>query len=359
MPPTRSGRRFLLPLGCALALVAVGNALALQKPGRTIVRDGQVRLVALNQASFAFMVARSKTDCDHVELWNTDTKGVWRFGKAGPCTNLGSTGAGITSVGVSGNRALWVRYNGGNIRDWQLMTATTTQKTPKQLRFAPQDVELPSPFVIGDATGGMGIPYAAGKEVVLLGTSGVAVFKHTDPARIVAVTSGKGPAGAVVAALRETGEVVMLKSDGSVAWTVQYQPGAVKAIALAPAGLVAQLPGSVQIRRPAGSSVARPAAGGCHDRFRRRPDPVHAERRYPRLQDLERERHASVEGRCRGPCDLRDGGHPRARLGTGHIRQLRLRWLHRLLAVVQSRGVASASRRVRFGRDRVCARYRS
>ena len=78
---------------------------------------------------------------------------------------------------MSGNRALWIRYTGGNLRDWQLMTATTTRKTPKQLRFVEQDVDLPSPFAIGDSTAGLGIPYAAGKEVVLLGANGVAVFK--------------------------------------------------------------------------------------------------------------------------------------------------------------------------------------
>ena len=142
----RSGRRIALAVGFAVALVASGSAFALQKPGRTIVRDGQVRLVALNQASFAFMVARTTKDCDHVELWNTATKGSWRFGETGPCVDLGSTGTGISAVGVSGNRALWIRYTGGNTRDWQLMTATTTQKTPKQLRFIEQDVELPSPL---------------------------------------------------------------------------------------------------------------------------------------------------------------------------------------------------------------------
>jgi hypothetical protein len=253
--------RIALPLGLALALLTAGGAFALQKPGRTIVSNGPVRLLALNQGSLAFMVSRSATDCDHVGLWNTDVKGVWRFGKPGPCTNLGSTGAGISALGVSGNRALWVRYNGGNFRDWQLMTASTTQKTPKQLRFVEQDVYLPSPFVIGDSTAGLGIPYAAGNEVVLLGTNGSAVFKHTEPAKIIAVTAGKGPAGAVVAALRDTGEVAMLKADGSLAWTVGYQPGAVKAIALAPAGLIAQLPGALQIRRPTTSSVATLPAG--------------------------------------------------------------------------------------------------
>ena len=261
-------RIWLLLPGGLLALVAVGGALALQMPGRTAVRAGQVRLVALNHEWYAFAVGRSKLDCDHVEIWNTDTKGIWRFGKSGPCTNLGSTGAGISALGVSGNRALWVRFNGGNLRDWQLMTATTTQKTPKQLRFVEQDVaNATPPFVIGDSTANLGIPYAAGKEVVLLGANGAARFKRTEPSRVVAVTAGNGPAGAIVAALLETGEVVMLRKNGSVAWTATYPAGAVKAIALAPLGLLAQLPTGVEIHTPAGSKTTTMPAGAVMTDF--------------------------------------------------------------------------------------------
>ena len=257
----RTPRRPLLVVALAVVLVSAGSALALQSPGRTVVRNGPVRLVALNQASFAFMVSRTKADCDHVELWNTDTKGIWRFGRPGPCTNLGSTGTGISSIGVSGNRALWIRYTGGNTRDWQLMTATTTRKSPKQLRFVAQDVDLPSPFVIGDSTGGLGIPYAAGKEIVLLRANGVAAFKVIGPARIVRVTAGNGPGGAVVAALRETGSVVLYRANGAIAKVVPYAAGAVKALALAPGGLVVQLPGAVQVQTPSGAKVVNLPAG--------------------------------------------------------------------------------------------------
>lgn len=246
-----------------MALAGVSTAAALQKPGRTMVRNGSVRLVALNHASLAFMVARTRTDCDHVELWNTDTKGTWRFGKPGACTNLGSTGAGITSLAASGNRVVWIRFNGGNLRDWQLMSATATQKTPRQLRFVEQDVDLPAPFALGDATAGGGIPYAAGREVVLLGSNGAAVFKHTAPTRVLAVTGGRGPGGAVVAALLDTGEVELLRGDGSVAQTITFEAGAVTAIALAPAGLVAQILGAVQIRGGARTTVVDLPAGAA------------------------------------------------------------------------------------------------
>src|SRR5262245_55904855 len=205
-------RSLAFVVASVVALAAAGGAAALLTPGRTIVVDGPVTLAALNHSSFAFAVGRSAHDCDHVELWDTDTRGHWRFGRSGACTNLGSTGAGISALGVSGNRALWVRFNGGNERDWPLMTATTTQKTPRPPRFVPQDVELPSPFLIGDSTGGLGIPYVDRKEIVLLGANGAAVFKHVDPSRITAVTAGYGPGKAVVAALRETGDVVLLRS---------------------------------------------------------------------------------------------------------------------------------------------------
>ena len=77
--------RTLIVLG-ALALLTAGSAVALQKPGRTVVRAGQIRLVALNNASLAFMVSRTRVDCDHIELWDTNRKGIWRFGKRGRCT---------------------------------------------------------------------------------------------------------------------------------------------------------------------------------------------------------------------------------------------------------------------------------
>jgi hypothetical protein len=266
-PDVKSRRlRFALALGCAAALAAAAGAAAVQTPGRTIVRGGPVGPIALNHASLAFVVGRSKADCDHVELWNTDTKGTWRFGRPGPCTNLGSTGAAVTAVAVSQNRVVWIRYNGGNLRDWQLMTATTTRKTPRQLRFVEQDVDLPSPFAVGDATHGMGIPYAAGRDVVLLGANGAATFVHTAPSRVLAVTGGRGPEGAVVAALLETGEIELLRNDGSVARTVAFPAGDVRAIALAPAGLVVQLPGGIEIRKGnRTTSVTMPAGAVMTD----------------------------------------------------------------------------------------------
>jgi hypothetical protein len=246
-----------------VVLVAAGAATALVTPGRSKVRSGPVSLVALDDYTLAFAVGRSQADCDHVELWDTASRGLWRFGRPGPCTNLGSTGAGISALGVSGNRVLFVKYNGGNERDWQLMTATTTLRTPRQLRFVPQDVELPSPFVIGDSTGGVGIPYATGREVILLGSNGARVFRHVAAAPVVALSAGFGPGATTVAALTSSGSVEMLKQNGSVGWTADFDPGAVKAIALAPSGLIAQVGDSIEVRTPVGKVRTTPLPAGA------------------------------------------------------------------------------------------------
>src|SRR5262245_59593318 len=97
-------RGFVVAAVAVVALIASATAGALLTPGRTIVTDGAVQRVALDNVDFAFSVGRSQNDCDHVELWNTSTRGHWRFGRPGPCTNLGSTGAGISALGVSRNR---------------------------------------------------------------------------------------------------------------------------------------------------------------------------------------------------------------------------------------------------------------
>ena len=246
-------------LAAATAVVGASTASALQSPGRTLARKGDVRLVALNSFALAFAVAATKQDCDHVELWNTATRGIWRFGRAKPCENVGSTGSGIAAVGVSQNRVVWLRYTGGNLRDWQLMTATTTRRTPRQIRFVEQDVELPSPIVVGDSTGGMGIPYAVKNQVVLLGANGAPVRTWTSPSPVIAVTAGRRAAWSD---RRRTPHVRRGRpaEDGSTRETVAFEPGAVKAIALAPAGLVVQLSGAVEIRKGARTvTVALPA----------------------------------------------------------------------------------------------------
>jgi hypothetical protein len=236
---------FLLAL-TALAGSAA-SASALQKPGRTLTRSAPITALGLTHASVAFSVARTKTDCDHVELWNTDTRGTWRFGKKQPCGDLPLL-FGIGPIGVATDRVVWVSFAGGNLTDWQLWTATPTKKTPRRLAFVERDTMDAPAIVVGPGTQ-QAVPYAVGANVTWLGESGAAVFKWTAPSEVLAITSGSGPSGWRVAALLASGDVAVLNGSGAVAATYSFAPGQVKWIGLAPAGLVVQLPGGkVEIR---------------------------------------------------------------------------------------------------------------
>jgi hypothetical protein len=266
-------RRLVLVVSITGVVAIAGSASALTTPGRTQIRQGPITALALDHSSIAFVVGRTKTDCEHVELWNPDLRGTWRFSRPGPCTNVGSTGMGITSVSVAGNRVAWIAYNGGNFRDWLLMTATTTQKAPRQLRFVTRDVDAPGapPIVLGPGST-VGIPYAVGSNLVLLKPSGARAFSWNAPARIEALTAGTGPTGAAVVALLATGEVDVLAADGSTLETYSYPAGAVTSVALGPAGALLQVGSAVEIRRGPSTtrSVAVPASAQMLDFAERR-----------------------------------------------------------------------------------------
>ena len=237
---------------CSLALtgslVAAAGAFALQTPGRTQTRNAPITAIGLTHASVAFAVSRTKTDCDHVELWNTDTHGTWRFGRKQPCGDLPLL-FGIGPIGVAANRVVWVSFAGGNLTDWQLWTATPTKKTPRRLAFVERDTMDAPAIVVGPGTE-RAVPYAVGTSVTWLGENGAAVFRWTAPSEVRTITSGAGPYGWSVAALLASGDVTVLNASGAVARTYTFAPGAARWIGLAPSGLVVQVAGArVEIHR--------------------------------------------------------------------------------------------------------------
>jgi hypothetical protein len=244
-------RRHVLVLLALTGLLATSTAAwALQAPGRTQVRSAPVTAIALTHASIAFAVGRTKTDCDHVELWNPDTHGTYRFGQRKPCGDLPLL-FGIGPIGVATNRVVWVSFAGGNLTDWQLWTATTTRKTPRRLAFVERDTMDAPAIVVGDGTSNA-IPYAVETEITLIGEKGAPVFRTHASSEVRQITSGEGPYGWRVAALLATGEVTVLDGGGSVVATYPFQLGAVRWIRLAPGGLLVQVPGAkVEIHRGA------------------------------------------------------------------------------------------------------------
>jgi hypothetical protein len=240
-------RKALLSALVLALLTATATAGAVNAPGRTQTRAAPITDLALTHASIAFVVGATRRDCDHVELWNPDRKGTWRFGRPRPCGDATSTGSGIWDVGAATRRVLWIRYTGGNIREWSLLTATTTRKTPRLLRFVARDVDAPPPIVLGQGVP-EGIPYAVDRQVTFLGDNGVAVFRWTAPTSVVGLDAGSswGAGGARVAALLDDGSLVLLSGTGQVLRTLEFAPGSVRAFQLAGVGPVVQVGREVQ-----------------------------------------------------------------------------------------------------------------
>ncbi len=239
--------RLVLP-SLVVLLATASGAWALQAPGRTQLRSAPITAIALTHASIAFAVGATKTDCDHVELWNPDTHGTYRFGRKQPCGDLPLL-YGIGPIGVASSRVVWVSFAGGNLTDWQLWTATTTRKTPRRLAFVERDTLAAPAIVVGNGMSNA-IPYAVQAEITLLGDNGAPVFRTHASSEVRQITAGDGPYGTRVGALLASGDVSLLDAGGSVAATYSFPPGAVRWLRLVPAGLVVQLPGArVEIHR--------------------------------------------------------------------------------------------------------------
>ena len=257
MRPSRFGSLLLAVLSAAASAAA---ATALLTPGRSLVQPGSVTNVAVTGRSVAFSFGRTPDEC-RVRLWVTWSKALYTFKTGGStCREDTSTGSGIADVSVAQSRVVWLFFGGGNFREWTLLTATPTTKTPKQLRFVSRPVEDPAPIVLGPGTT-QGIPYAVDDEVTFLGDNGAAIFKTAlaQPVRLLA--AGPGPGVRRVAALLADGSVVTLGQSGAVVDTYSYPATAVKAVQLAGVGAVIQAGSSVDIRKGAATKTVSLPAG--------------------------------------------------------------------------------------------------
>src|SRR5699024_10715215 len=117
-------------VAAVLVLLAAASTASAAGMDRAVTSPGPVRALARSGFYVAFLSGPYPGHCGpHVELWSLVTRGVYRLGRHTDdlCREAPSTGSGITDVAVAGNRALWLEYAGGNLRDWVLQTATTTR----------------------------------------------------------------------------------------------------------------------------------------------------------------------------------------------------------------------------------------
>jgi len=184
------------------AFVAAALAVLSPAPVTALAADG-------NRVGFAS--APTTRDCDRVYLWTTPARRAVRLGGPTPCGERLSTGRGLWSLALAGNRALWLTYAGGNIREWSLWTATSSRPQPRLLRFVPRDVDAPPPVVVGGAGGDL-LPYAVDSSVVVLHANGSRAFSWTAPAPPLELSAGSGD----VAVTLPGGRVVVLDSTGRI-----------------------------------------------------------------------------------------------------------------------------------------------
>jgi hypothetical protein len=250
--------RRLLVLALALALVPSAWAATV----RTVTAPAPVTALAFDGERIAYATGFSAGDCNRVYVWNLGTRGVSKLGRQTSCEQT-STGNAVESVAIAGTRVLWVHYAGGNLRDWSLWTATTTQPAPRRLRFVTRDVDAPAPIVVGEGDGsapGDMLPYAVEREVIALRVNGSRRFAWTAPDRVTALAAGGGRL--VVAS--EGGVVNVLDAAGAVDRTERYV-GEVSAVALAGSGLVAQIGRRLVFRAGAERSWLLPAGARLDD----------------------------------------------------------------------------------------------
>ena len=241
-------------LATLVILLATASIASAAGTDRTVTSPGPVRALARSGFSVAFLSGPYTGHCGaHVELWSLVTRGVYRLGRRTDalCREAPSTGSGVTDIAVAGNRALWLEYAGGNLRDWVLRTATTTRPRERELEFREVDVDAPPPIVLGVASEQV-MPYSIGSTVKVLKANGARAYTWQAPGRVTNTTAY----GAMVAAFVAGGRCYVLSPAGSVQHTYTFAPGSVQEFALAGVGLVVQLAGGpVEIRR--GAAVVR------------------------------------------------------------------------------------------------------
>jgi hypothetical protein len=202
-----------------------------------ITAPAPVQTLAFDTPLLAYASTHSATDCDRVRVWSRATGRTVRLGRSTSCEQT-STGSGISALSLAGKRVLWLHYAGGNIREWSLFTATTTSPRPRRLRFVARDVDAPAPIVIGEGdTSRFGnlLPYAVGREVVVLRPNGSRAFAWTAPARVTAIGA---KAGGLAVAL-EDGRIVVFE-EGSVLDEIRL-PSAASAVFVTGNGIAAQV----------------------------------------------------------------------------------------------------------------------
>jgi hypothetical protein len=207
-----------------------------------IVGRSSVTALAADGDQAAFAAARTVTDCDRTFIWQRLPRQIFQLGKQQRCAPRSVP---IATVAVTGGRALWLTSVSAKIVEWQLWTATTTRKTPRQLQLVTRSPDEPQPIVVGSAGGGL-LPYAVDSTVTTLRANGSTAFSWTASSPVVALAAADGR----VAVAEEGGRVTVLDTRGKI-MSVDLYASDVSAVAFAGKSLLVQRGAVLELRRGA------------------------------------------------------------------------------------------------------------
>lgn len=248
-------RRLVLALA---ALGLVGAVAGVARADRSWAPPAGVKPgpVDVSAGSFAAGLGWTRSTCEGVMLWLPGIRQRFLFHVPSPCPAT-STGRGVSAVSVSGERVVFLSYVGGNTRDWRLWTATRTLPRPRLLRTASADADSPSPILLGNG-GEEGIPYAVGRDVVVLSRDGRRELTWRAPADIVSLNEHSNTLAATLG--DESVATISLAPGHSTA--IYAQPGARAAEAIT-GGIVVDATDGMWLRKgPLTFSLDVPA--GAH-----------------------------------------------------------------------------------------------
>ena len=229
-------------LSAVLALVPAAGA----TPVRSLIAPAPVIALAADGSRVAYAVGFSGRDCNRVRLWNRSPAGVTRLGRRTSCART-STGTTITALALAGRRVLWLHVTGGNIREWSLWTATGHLPAARLLRAARADADSPPPIVLGSGDGSRAgdiLPYAVGRTVTALRSSGSRRFTWAAPARVVALAADDGELAVAV----EDGTVTVLDAGGAVVRRESFGAARIDAVRLTGNALLVQHGRTLELR---------------------------------------------------------------------------------------------------------------
>jgi hypothetical protein len=234
----RRGLTFLAVFSACLVTGVAGATSQTQILGRSTVTA-----IAADGDDVAFVAARTSADCDRLFIWQRLQRRLFQLGKHQRCAPRAAPVSGLT---VSGGRALWITPAGGKILNWQVWTATTTRRTPRQLDVVTRDLRVDDrqPIILGSAAGGS-LPYAVDTTVTALRANGSIAFLWTASSPVIALAAA---ADGRVAVAEGGGRVTVVDSQGKIV-SVDLYASDVSAVAFVSKGLVVQRGAVLEWRR--------------------------------------------------------------------------------------------------------------